>query len=137
MSNLSPMTAQQPIEMILLRQLAAYLALPIWMMDDVGNLLYYNAPAEKLLGARFDDLGPIHAEQLSELFQTSVADESDSEEAEIPVITALRNRQPAYGPVRFCGLDGVWRQVDISALPIEGQAGRFLGVFAAFVEVSD
>jgi PAS domain-containing protein len=131
------MSDQQPIEMILLRQLAAYLALAIWMMDDVGNLLYYNAPAEKLLGARFDDVGPLHAEQLGELFQTSaVDDEPGGNDAEIPVVTALRTRHPAHGPIRFCGLDGVWREVDISALPIEGQGGRFLGVFAAFVEVT-
>jgi PAS domain S-box-containing protein len=131
------MSDQQPIEMILLRQLAAYLALAIWMMDDVGNLLYYNAPAEKLLGARFDDVGPIHAEQLGELFQTSLVGEPDEDNAEIPVVTALRTRHPSHGPVRFCGLDGVWREVDISALPIEGQGGRFLGVVAAFVEVTD
>jgi PAS domain-containing protein len=131
------MSKQQPIEMILLRQLAAYLVLPIWIMDDIGNLLYYNAPAEKLLGARFDDVGPIHAEQLGELFQTSQVEDPDGETAEIPVVTALRTRRPAHGPIRFCGLDGVWREVDISALPIEGQSGRFLGVFAAFVEVAD
>ncbi|HEY5889755.1 MAG TPA: PAS domain-containing protein [Acidimicrobiia bacterium] len=131
------MPDQQPIEMILLRQLAAYLALPIWMMDEAGNLLYYNAPAEKLLGATFDDVGPIHAEELGALFQTSQVDDPGRTDVEIPVVTALRTRHPAHGPIRFCGLDGVWREVDISALPIEGQGGRFLGVVAAFFEVAD
>ena len=53
------MRAQQPVEMILLRQVASYLTIPIWMMDSDGNLVFYNEPAETLLGIQFDEVGPV------------------------------------------------------------------------------
>jgi PAS domain-containing protein len=123
--------------MILLRQLASYLTLPIWMMDEDGNLLYYNEPAEKLLGIRFDDAGPITAAQLTDLFRATDLSGVPIPDGEMPVVTALTNRFPAHRAIRFCGFDGVWRDVEISAMPVEGQSGRFLGVFATFWEIRD
>ena len=123
------MSTQQPVEMVLLRQLASYLTIPIWMMDDSGNLLYYNVAAEQSLGARFNDVGPIHAEQLADLFKTSAIDEPGDD---MPVVRTLQTRQPAHGRIRFCSLDGVWRDVEITAIPIEGLANRFLGAMALF-----
>ena len=38
--------AQQPIELILLKQVASQLALPIFLVNPGGDLLYYNEPAE-------------------------------------------------------------------------------------------
>ena len=137
MVRLSEMAPQQPVEMILLRQLASYLALPIWMMDEGGNLVYYNEPAESLLGIQFDDAGPLHAEQLAEMFRTTDLDGNPLDDDDLPVVAAFARRHPAHGQVRFCGMDGVWRDVEISAMPIEGQGQRFLGVFATFWESTD
>lgn len=128
---------QQPIEMILLRQAASYLTIPIWMMDSEGNLLFYNEPAEKLLGVTFDDAGPLHADQLATMFMTTDLEGQPIPDVELPVVTALVKQRPAHGKIKFCGLDGNWRVVEISALPVEGQGGRFLGVFASFWEVGD
>ena len=49
--------AQKAIELILMRQLASSLAMPIFLVDASGNLLFYNEPAEQLLGSRFDETG--------------------------------------------------------------------------------
>jgi hypothetical protein len=46
--------AQHPIEVILMRQLASYLAMPILLVDPAGTLLFYNEPAERLLGRRYN-----------------------------------------------------------------------------------
>jgi PAS domain S-box-containing protein len=128
---------QQPVEMILLRQLASYLAIPMWMMDDTGNLIYYNEAAEGLLGVRFDDVGPITSENLVGAWQVTRLDGSDLPEYDFPVVTALSKRKPAHRAIRFQGMDGVWRAVEVTALPIEGQGERFLGVLATFWEVED
>lgn len=133
--SLSGVTSQHPVEMILLRQLASYLTLPIWMMDQAGNLVYYNEPAERLLGIRFDDAGPITAAQLADLFRTTDLEGTPIPDGEMPVVKALASRFPAHRAMRFCGLDEVWRDVEISAMPIEGQSGRLLGVFATFWEI--
>ena len=39
---------QKQVEIILMRQLASYLTLPVFVVDPEGNLLYYNASAEPL-----------------------------------------------------------------------------------------
>ena len=128
---------QQPVEMILLRQLASYLAIPMWMMDDTGNLIYYNEAAEGLLGIRFDDVGPITSENLVGAWNVTQLDGSALPEYDFPVVTALSKRKPAHRAIRFQGMDGVWRAVEVTALPIEGQGERFLGVLATFWEVED
>jgi len=48
---------QQAIEVILMRQLASYLAMPIFLVDPSGDLLFYNEPAEALLGHRYEETG--------------------------------------------------------------------------------
>ena len=47
--------AQQPIELILFRQLATTLAVPVFLVDERGDLVFLNEAAERLLGVRFDD----------------------------------------------------------------------------------
>lgn len=128
---------QQPLEMILLRQLAGYLAIPMWMMDAEGNLVFYNEPAERLLGVRFDDAGPIRAEELAGMFQVTDVDGEPLPDSGLPVVVALSKRVPAHRCIRFCGLDGIWRDIEAVALPLEGQGARFLGAVAAFWEVGD
>ena len=131
------MGSQQPVEMVLLRQLASYLAIPMWMMDASGTLVYYNEPAEALLGIQFDDVGPIHADQLGAMFRLTAIDGAPLELYEFPIMIALSKHSPAHREVRYCGLDGVWRDVAVSAIPIEGQGGRFHGVLATFWEIDD
>ena len=49
--------SQKEIEVILTRQLATYLAMPIFVIDTQGTLLFYNESAEAILGRRFDETG--------------------------------------------------------------------------------
>ncbi len=125
---------QLPIELILLRQWASYMSTPIWVMDAQGDLLYYNAPAEEVLGRQFDLQGPIKATEIAGFYQTSRLDGSPLPDSEIPVVAAHLERRPSHGPVRFRGLDGEWRAVEVTALPIQRPGGEFLGVVAMFWE---
>jgi hypothetical protein len=57
-----------PIQIILTRQLAGYLSVPTFLVDPKGTLLFYNEPAEVLLGSRFDETGAMPAEKWSTIF---------------------------------------------------------------------
>ena len=46
-----------PIQIILIRQLAGYLSVPLFLVDPKGDLLFYNEPAEAILGRRFEETG--------------------------------------------------------------------------------
>jgi PAS domain S-box-containing protein len=129
------MAPQQPLELILLRQLASYLTVPIWMMDEAGNLIFYNEPAERLLGVRFDDAGPIRSEDLVGMFQTTDLDGEPLSQSDLPIVHALTKRVPSYRSLRICALDGQWKEMEVSAVPLEGQGGRFLGAFATLWEL--
>jgi len=126
--------AQQPVELILLKQWASYLALPVWLINEVGDLLYYNEPAEGLLGVRFDEAGEIHANELAERFQTTALDGTPFPNEELPIVVALMQRVPNHATLRVKAIDGVWRRLAISAFPIEGQGDRHLGAVAMFWE---
>jgi PAS domain-containing protein len=119
-----------------LRQVASYLTIPILMMDEGGSLLFYNEPAEHLLGVSFDDAGPIAADQLGGLFDATDPEGNPLHDAEIPVVAAFQMRRPFHRKLRFRGLDGAWHEVEATAFPVEGHGKRFAGVFATFWEAS-
>ena len=48
-----------------MQQLASYLAMPIFLVDPEGNLLYDNEPAERLLGRRYNETGEMPAAEWS------------------------------------------------------------------------
>ena len=50
--------AQLPVELILVRQLAHGLAVPTFVVDAAGDLVFVNEAAESLLGLDFEDGGP-------------------------------------------------------------------------------
>ena len=103
-------------------------------MGENGHLVYYNEPAEAVLGRRFDEAGEMPAEELATIFQTTSEDGSRLDAESLPINIALLERRPAHRRLRIRGLDGEWRVVDASAFPIEGQGGRHLGAVAIFWE---
>ncbi len=126
--------AQQPIELILLKQWATYMAIPIWIMDAAGDLLFYNEPAESIIGRRFDEAGAINADELADLFVTTDLDGAPLANKELPVVIALTEHHPAHRQVRATTLDGRSQELEITAIPIAGQGGRHLGAVALFWE---
>jgi PAS domain-containing protein len=128
---------QMPIELILMRQCASSLAMPVWLMGENGDLLYYNEPAEPILGCRFDEAGEMPGEVLAKMFQTTAEDGSPLDADDLPINTAIRKRRPAHRWMRIQGLDAVWRKIEVTAFPIEGQKGRHLGAVAIFWEAPD
>jgi PAS domain-containing protein len=127
--------AQQEIEVILTRQLASYLAMPIFLVDPQGTLLYYNEPAEPILGRRFEETGEMPVGEWSVIFDPRDEDGNPLPPERLPLVVALSERRPAHGSLCIHGLDGVPRHIQVIAFPLLAQAGRFLGAAAIFWEV--
>ena len=126
--------AQKAVELILMRQLASYLAVPIFLVDPEGNLLYYNEPAERLLGRRYDETGEMPLAEWTTVFTPTTEDGSPLPLEEVPLAVALRRWRPAHRAIVIQGLDGVARRIAVTALPLEGQGGHRLGAVAIFWE---
>jgi len=127
---------QQEIEMILLRQLASYLAMPIFVVDPEGALVFYNEPAELILGKRFEETGAMPMSAWAALFEPTDAAGVPLAPKELPLAIALAEQRPAHGVIWIRGLDNVQRQLEGTCFPIIGQANRFLGAIAIFWEVT-
>ena len=123
------------VEVILARQLASYLAMPIFIVDPEGALVFYNEPAELLLGCRFEETGELAQEQWSRVF-TPLDDQGEPIAPDgLPLVVATQQRCPAHKTFWIRGFDQVLRHIHVTAFPLVGQADRFVGAVAIFWEV--
>lgn len=126
---------QQEIEVILARHLAEYLAMPIFIVNPDGDLIFYNEPAEVVLGTRYNETGTMPASEWSTIFQPVDSEGNTISPEELPLMIALTKRYPAHKNFWIRGLDGRLREIDVTAFPLIGQADRFLGGIAFFWEI--
>ena len=124
--------ASQEVELVLCRQLASYLDIPMWIMGADGRLVYFNKAAEPFLGRTFEEAGELPIDDLASVFETTTVDGSPLQTSELPLAIALRERRPAHLRFRGKALDGNWWTVDTTAIPLEGQGGRLVGALAVF-----
>lgn len=125
---------QKEVEVILTRQLASYLAVPVFLVDPDGSLVYYNEPAEQLLGQRFEETGEMRLEAWSAMFEPEDREGAAIPPERLPLVVALRERRPAHREMWIRDREGMRRRLQVTALPIVGQADRFLGGIALFWE---
>jgi hypothetical protein len=122
------------VELILMKQVASYLAVPIFLVDPAGTLLYYNEPAESLLGERYDETGEMPLEEWGTVFAPTDRSGAPLAPEELPLAIAVQQGRPAHGQLSITGLDGVARQLSVTAFPLVGQSNRNLGAVAIFWE---
>ncbi len=126
-----------PIQIILTRQLAAYLSVPLFLVDPKGNLLFYNEPAEAILGKRFDETGALSLEEWSSAL-TRFDDEGKHIPLEdLPPMITLTKKRPTYKRYHTRGPDGVVRHIEVTSIPITGLQDDLLGAVALFWELSE
>ena len=126
--------AQHPIEMILLKQWASLIAVPVWITDADGRLIYYNEPTEEIIGLRYEDAGELSAEQLAEVFVISNIDGSPLASDERPLMNALTKQVSSHRRIRFLRADKQWREIAVTAIPIIGEGNRHLGAMVTMWE---
>jgi len=126
---------QMAIEVILARQLASYLGVPIFLVDPRGDLLYYNEAAEAVLGIRFEETGRMPMEEWSRAFTPTDADGAPIEPEELPLVIALEHGRPSSSTFYIQSLDERTRHVQVIGLPLIGLAGKDLGALAILWEV--
>lgn len=126
---------QMAIEIILARQLVSYLGVPMFLVDPRGDLLYYNEPAEGILGIRFEETGRMPMEEWSRVFAPTDADGTPIEPERLPLVIALEHGRPATAEFYIEGLDETKRRIQVTGLPLVGLAGKRLGALAILWEV--
>jgi PAS domain S-box-containing protein len=123
---------QREVELILLRQLASYLTIPIFVVDAKGTLIYFNEPAENFLARRFDETEQLTLEEWSQLIAPSNEDGSPLRHDQRPILTSLEEHRPAHAKFWISDQTGQRHEIEVTTFPIVGQAGRELGAVALF-----
>ncbi|HEX9890812.1 MAG TPA: PAS domain-containing protein [Actinomycetota bacterium] len=129
------MADEHNLVFILARGLASSIATPVFLVDPEGTLVYYNEPAEEILGQTYAESGTLTIEEWGTLF--TPVDPTTGREVEptsLPLGMALEKREPAHAPLHITGMDGVERDIAVTALPLFAKSDEFIGAMAIFWE---
>jgi hypothetical protein len=122
------------ISLILARDLASKLATPMFLASPDGTLVYYNEPAERVLGRRFAESGPLSREDWSTIFTPSDPNGTAIPPDQLPLGIALLEHRAAHRSMVITGLDGVQRTVEVTAVPIMPHPDQLVGALALLWE---
>lgn len=129
------MSTPKAIQMILARQLASCVAMPILLVDTDGTLVYYNEPAEEMLNQRFEETGEIPAQDWNLLVTVADDNHEPLPADERPIRAALVHRIPVSRSMWTRRGDAPWRHVQITAFPLVGEGDTLVGVMSIFWEL--
>ncbi|MDX2167880.1 MAG: PAS domain-containing protein [Deltaproteobacteria bacterium] len=127
---------QRAIELILTRQLASTLAMPVFLVDPAGTLVFYNEPAEAVLGMRFDETGEMPAAEWATLWSPFDADGNALGSDKLPLMIAVAEQRPVHGSFWIRGLDGARRHIEATAFPLTRVTNEIVGAVVIFWEAA-
>lgn len=122
------------IEIILSRQLADCLSMPVFITDTGGNLIFYNEPAEKILGTRFEESGEMKVETWGTIFKQKDDEGNLLPPESLPLVRTLKDHYPYHKTFWIESLQGKSEKISVTSYPIIGRAGNFMGAVAIFWE---
>lgn len=113
---------QQPLELILARNLISIVTLAAFLVDVDGHIVFYNDAAADVIGTRFEETGSLAREQWNAEFGPLDARGDPLASDRLPLAVALRDGRPAYGHYRIRAARGLI-DIEAGALPLVGPAG--------------
>lgn len=120
------------IEIILNRQLADCLSIPVFITDTDGNLIFYNEPAEEILGKRFEETGEMPVAQWSTEFKPLDESGKTLPPEELPLVKTLMDAHPYHKIFRIESMQGKNQKISVTSYPIIGRTGKMVGAVAIF-----
>lgn len=127
-------TGQKDLVLILGREFASNLATPMFVVDRDGVLVYYNEPAEVMVGRPFAQVGEVGALEWGASFQPEDMDGNPIDLEDMPPVVAFRRHRPDHRRVRITLPDGRQRVIAITGFPLFARADNFVGIVAIFWE---
>ncbi|MEO6288633.1 MAG: hypothetical protein ABIO76_01860 [Ginsengibacter sp.] len=125
------------IEIILNRQLADCLSIPVFITDPGGTLIFYNMPAEEVLGERFEETGEMPVEKWSVIFKPMDEMNNPIVPDELPLVKTLKNFLPYHKSFYIKSLQGNIEKIALTSYPIINRENKFLGAVAMFWKVKE
>lgn len=127
-------TAQKSLPLILAREFASNLATPLSILDEHGTLVFFNEPAERIMGQTHAELGDLSEQEWRARFPAERLDGSPVAEDETPTSVARRLRRPAHETLVYTMLDRQRRTLSVTAIPLLERGQELAGVVVVFWE---
>jgi PAS domain-containing protein len=125
-------TRHKNLLLILARELATNVATPIFVVDPEGTLVYYNEPAEAVLGASFATTGELSFGEWGQKWNPEDPDGGAIDPYDLPLARAFRETRTAHAAMRISALDGERRLIEVTSVPLLGAEEELMGAIAIF-----
>jgi PAS domain-containing protein len=124
--------AHKSLPLILAREFASNLATPLAIFDEQGSLVFFNEPAERIVGRTHAEVGELATDEWETLFSVERLDGGPLPVEETPVGIAFSERRPVHDALTFKTLDGRRREISVTAFPLLERGAELVGVVALF-----
>ena len=129
------MAAVKPkhLVLILAREVAANLATPTVITDERGYLVYFNEAAEEVFGKAFSEVGEMPYDDWTSRFAPRDIETDEPLPVERrPTGVALSEQRATHERLRVTSLDGVVREIAVTAYPLFAHADELVGTVTIF-----
>ena len=123
---------QKHLVLIIAREFAANLATPTAIADHEGTVVFYNEPAERLIGRKFAESEEMPMDEWTAGLRPRMREAEPLPPERRPARIALDEKRASHLDFRFTSADGVDRDVAVTAFPLFAHADEFVGVVAIF-----
>lgn len=113
---------EQPLELILARNLVSLISLAAVLTDVEGAIVFYNEAAAEFFGGLFEETGTVPLERWRAEVGPFDKAERHLPTGDLPVTRAFRDGRPGFGRFHIRGGSGLV-EVEVVALPLVGSAG--------------
>jgi PAS domain-containing protein len=124
-------STQRPLELILARNLLSTLSTPAFLVNQPGDMVFFNEAAGLLLGRRFEECGAMSAQAWVEEFGPFDDEGRPIPVEEQPLTASLRRNRAGHSHHRIRSITGGEHIVEVSGVPVIGTDG-FLGAMVFF-----
>jgi PAS domain-containing protein len=119
---------QKHLVLILAREFASNLATPTLITDDRGWLVFYNEAAEEILERPFSDAGEMPLEEWLGPFSPRTLESEPLPLERLPTGIALYERRASHERFTITSVDGVERNVAVTAFPLFAHTDDLVGI---------
>jgi PAS domain-containing protein len=113
---------EQPLELILARNLVSIVSLAALLVDVEGRVVFFNDAAAQVIGSPFEEIGTLTREEWNARYGPCDENGVRLAATEFPLTVAVREGRPAFARFHVRGERGLV-EVEAGALPLLGPAG--------------
>src|SRR5438874_5549798 len=116
-------SSQRPLELIQARNLLSSVSTPALLVNQPGDVIFYNEAAGAILGQRFEETGQLSAHDWVCTFGPFDERGEPLPVERQPLTAALRSGRPGHAVHRIRSAGGADYDIEVSGVPIVGGDG--------------